>query len=208
MALIMYPRYFDTPLKYFPILLMYTFLNELLGAIIRKNDLYNFVWSDFYSTYNVIIYNIYNIVFFLYFYYVFWSYTMNEKYKNFIVIGSILFLITTAINWFVQSYMFEAQAYTYVVGTVILVCCILFYFMDLRSRLGAWFFKQDLLSWISLGILIFYIGYLPIKISRYYNTINGLTEEPYVRRIQILLVLLMYSCFIIGFLRMRRRLPK
>ena len=205
MALVRYPKYFDTPLKYFPILLMYTFLNETLGYIISYSDKYNFVWSDFYSTYNVVIYNIYNIVFFLYFFVVYRYYFLNKKHRNFALIAIIIFLISAIINPLVENFMLEQQTYTYVVGAALLICCIIFYFMEVYSKLGRWFLSRDLVSWVSLGLLIFYMGYLPIKISRYYSTMYGLKEAAYVRNIQIGLVIAMYSCFIIGFWRMRRR---
>jgi len=200
-----YPKYFDTPLKYFPILLMYTLLNETLGLIIDKNESYNFVLNDFYSNYNVVIYNIYNIVFFIYFYSVFWSYVNRKKHKKFIVISSVLFLLTSMTNPFLQSFMLEAQVYTYVVGAVVLIFCIIFYFQELHSRFDTWFLKRDIISWIGIGMLIYNVCYLPIKITRHYNAVNGLIEAPFVRRLHLLLILIMYACFIIGFLRMRRR---
>ncbi len=184
---------------------MYTLLNETLGYIISHSDDYNFVWSEFYSTYNVIIYNIYNVVFFLYFFVVYRFYFQNKKHKNFATIAIVLFLITASINPFIENFMLEQQTYTYVLGAALLICCIVFYFMEIYSKLQRWFLSRDLVSWVSLGLFIFYVGYLPIKISRYYSTLYGLSEAPYVRNILIALVIAMYSCFIIGFWRMRRR---
>lgn len=205
MALIRYPRYFDTPLKYLPILLMYTFLNEMLGYLVKYNEEIRFVWADFYSTYNVVIYNVYNLIFFSYFYFVFWSYISSKKSKKFIIIGAIVLLIVSAVNLFLQNVMFSPQTYAYVFGGILLIACVFLYFAELWKKYQTWFLKRDLLSWLGLGIILFYSGYLPIKILRHYNDINGLIEPPYVRTIQIILVLAMYSSFILGFLFMRRR---
>ena len=40
-ALIKYPKYYSTPLKYFPILLMYTFLTELLGYFTKNYEVFH-----------------------------------------------------------------------------------------------------------------------------------------------------------------------
>lgn len=188
--------------------MMYTFLNEILGLIIDKNDQFSFVFNDFYSNYNIVIYNIYSIIFYLYFLYVFRSYISKTGYRKYILIGGIVFLAISIINPLLQNFVLEAQVFTYVTGGTLLICCSLLYFKELKVKFSKWFLKRDLLSWISLGMLLFYLGYLPIKILRYYRASSALLlepEAPYIRRIHLLLILLMYGCFIVGFLKMRRR---
>lgn len=184
---------------------MYTFLNEILGYIIWHNDQFSFVWSDFYSDYNAVIYNIYNLFFFLYFFYVFHSYTKRSKFRKIIKLGSVLFLITAIVNAFLQNFILEPQFFTYIIGASVLICCVIFYFLELKSNTGSWFIKRDLVSWIGVGMLLFYTGYIPIKILRYYNSIHGVVEASEVRPIHLFLILIMYGSFIIGFLLMRSR---
>lgn len=205
LAIWRYPRYFDTPLRYFPILLAYTFLNEVLGNFIQYNDEISLVLIDLYTNNNWLIYNIYNVIFYLYFFYVYWKYISHVPHKKWIVAAGLIFATTSILNPFYQNFLLETQLYAYLVGAILLICCAVLFFMDLHSRYGTWFLKRDLLSWVSLGILIFYSGYMPIKIVRYYEALEGFAAPDYVRRIHLLLILFMYGSFAFGFYRMRRR---
>ena len=62
-AMSRYHTYFDTPMKYYPMYLMYTFLTELLGYFIKFHDEFQVVSDSNYDWYNVIIYNIYSYSF-------------------------------------------------------------------------------------------------------------------------------------------------
>ncbi len=206
-ALFKYSRYYDTPFKFLPILILYTFLNELLGGLVRQNSQFSLFINDSYSWYNMIIYNIYIIVFYLYFYYLYRHYIENEKHKKLIVYGGALFILIALINPFVQDFRFEGQAFAYVLGGIVLITCSMYYFNGRRKNSKLIFEKTDLLSWISLGLILFYLGYLPIKILRYYNAMEGISEDSYVRKTHLSLIIIMYGCFILGFLFMRRIQP-
>lgn len=203
-ALYRYRRYFDTPLKFFPILLMYTFLNELFGKLIYDyEDVRLIMGPIFYN--NWIIYNIYNLIFYLYFYYIFRSYIKNEKHRKWISAGAVILLITSVINPFFQDFTYEPQLYAYIIGGIILIFCVILYALQLHESTGKWFSEYNLLSWISLGLFVFYAGYIPIKILRQYNAFWGHSEHPSVRTIHISLIIIMNVCFILGFLKMRRK---
>ena len=81
-SLYTYKKYFDTSLKYFPILLMYVLLTEILGLIIRLDPKMNPFITGLYSNYNYIIYYIYHFIYLGYFYYVFWQNINSEKVKR------------------------------------------------------------------------------------------------------------------------------
>ena len=172
-ALIKYPKYYSTPLKYFPILLMYTFLTELLGYLTKNYEVFHISIFSTFVKHNVFIYNIYNLVFFNYFFYVYWSYIENKKYKIYILIAAMFYMLASLINPFLQNFKLEAQVYSYLAGAFALVIC--------------------------------YLGYAPIKASRFYNYTNQLNEFVHTRRIHLTLIVLMYVSFIIGFLRMKRK---
>jgi len=57
MALIRYPKYYSSPLKYFPVLLMYTFLTELLGYFTKNYEVFHISIFTTIVNHNVIIYN-------------------------------------------------------------------------------------------------------------------------------------------------------
>ena len=204
-ALIKYPKYYTTPLKYFPILLMYTFLTELLGYFTKHYEVFHISIFSSFIRHNVIIYNIYNLVFFSYFFYVYWSYIDHKKYKKYIIFAAILYLLVSLINPFFQSFKLESQVYSYLAGAFAILICIILFFMEHRNSSKKLDYRFTGIKWISIGLLIFYLGYAPIKASRFYNYTYQLNEYVHIRRIHLSLIVLMYICFIIGFLRMKRK---
>ncbi|AYN68846.1 hypothetical protein D1013_16390 [Euzebyella marina] len=206
-SLYRYPRYFETRLKYLPIVFFYTLLNEILGYFTFHNPKYGFFSSDSISYYNMIIYNIYNIVFFIYFFYIYWYYVENKKNKIIIIYASILFILVSFINPFFQNFIITAQIGTYVVGGIVLLLCIITYFNQCYKE-EIFFWKDNLLIWISLGLLIFYTGYLPIKVSRFIHSVYQTNEAYHVRIVHYSLISVMYLLFIVGFLRMKKRMVK
>ncbi|GBF20396.1 MULTISPECIES: hypothetical protein [Arenibacter] len=204
-ALIKYPKYYTTPLKYFPILLMYTFLTELLGYFTKHYEVFHISIFSSFIRHNVIIYNIYNLVFFSYFFYVYWSYIDHKKYKKYIIFAAIYYLLVSLINPFFQSFKLESQVYSYLAGAFAILICIILFFMEHRNSSKKLDYRFTGIKWISIGLLIFYLGYAPIKASRFYNYTYQLNEYVHIRRIHLSLIVLMYICFIIGFLRMKRK---
>jgi len=81
-SLYKYRTYFDTILNFFPILITYTFLNELLGYLIKNHPGYSFFKDLNYSSINDVIYNIYGIVFFAFFYHIYWRIISKHEYKK------------------------------------------------------------------------------------------------------------------------------
>lgn len=203
-----YPKYYESKLKFLPILFIYTFLNELLGKLITNYEEFSLITSDTYSDYNWLIFNIYTVIFYLYFYYIFWHYIESKQSRNIIFYGAILFLAVSLINAFIQNFSMIPQTYAYVVGGLILIYCISVYCKKFVALPDIFRNKENILFWLSTGLLIFYLGYLPIKIIRYINTMEGLTPHPMVKRIHLLLIIISYTCFIIGFLRMKKRLAR
>lgn len=203
-ALWRYPRYFDTVFKYLPILLMYTFLTEVLGNIIKNSDEYDFILSDLLEYNNWLIYNIYDIVFFLYFFFLFWLSMGVIRYRRIIVIGIILFLLAIPVNLLLADFRTQFQMITYFTGAFVIVAIIMVYFTHLKSTIGKWFMGSNLLSWLSIGILIFILGYIPIIILGHFNIVEG-QDYHIIRRIHLILILVMYSCFIAGFVKVRRK---
>ncbi|WP_297793878.1 hypothetical protein [uncultured Eudoraea sp.] len=198
-----YPRYYDTPLRFLPVLLMYTFLTEILGQFIRENDEISLIFKEIYYNNNWLIFNIYNIVFFLYFYFVYYSYVSNKNHRKLIKAGAVVFLVISIVNLFFQSFATKPQLASYIAGALILISCIFFYRRHLKKHFGVSFLKRDLLSWLSLGILIFYVGYLPIKISRNYPELYEFGT--WLREAHLILIVAMNVCFAYGFINMRRR---
>lgn len=205
-ALWRYPKYFDTPLRYLPILFLYTFLNELLGNLVAIDENIALTFRDL--TDNSIIYNLYTIISYLYYYYIFWSFSKNPIAKKYILYGGIIFLISCGINVFLQSFASDSQVISYTIGGCVLLFCTISYlrhFIFLKQKFE---YKQTILFWLSLGLSIFYMGYLPLKINWFYDAARGLGASHTSRIFHLSLIIIMYSFFVIGFYKMKRPLSK
>ncbi len=206
LALVQYPRYFDTPLKYYPILIMYTFLNELLGYLINIDFNFNPLFTDLYAANNVVFYNVFNFIFFTYFFYVYWCFIKSTTFKKNILILSIGFILVSLFNTFLQDFLLQQQIYSYTFGGLIIIYSTIFYLKENNRILRSKIVKQSLLFWISIGLLIFYIGYIPIKNYYSYTSFEHMQLYYNIKRVHLSLVGIMYSFIIYGFIQMKGKL--
>ena len=204
LSIIRYRRYFESLLKYLPILIGYTLISESLGYFIRENDDLQIVYLEGYSFYNQLIFNIFDIIFFLYFFYVYRNAVSEIKYKKWIKYGAFLFIACTLINPFFQDFLLYPQLLASTVGSAVLICSIVLYFLDLKQNTNMPN-HNNLLFWISLGLLIFYTFYPLILLIGFFD--YDLYQKLHLRTIHHLLIVVMYSCFILGFILMRRIRP-
>lgn len=204
MAIIRYPKYYNTPLKYFPIFILYTITNETLGMYVIRHKEFSLFLSDFYTNNNWLIFNIYNKFINLYFFYIFSSFINRQKYKKIILYGGGLYILASLINPFLEDFMLHPQTYAYLIGGITIIISVILYFKNHKVESQSIFGSRDILSWIGAGLLLFYLGYLPIKIIRNYNILNNLIEPSYIRTIHYGLIIIMYTFITIGFMRMKR----
>ncbi len=198
-----YSKYFDTKLKYIPILFMYIFLTELLGIIIRINPERNPFFTNLYSDYNFLIYNFYDLIFFGYFFYIFWFYSTNKIIKKVIKYGTLIYFIAFLINSFIDNLVTKPQIYSYTTGGVILS---IITFLFIKDNLSKKFSRKNVLIWISLGLLIFHLGFIPINILYGYCTKETLTLNRVLPKIHLALSITLYGSFIYGFIQMKAKL--
>ena len=59
LSIIRYKGYFDSLLKYLPMIIAYTLISEILGLVIREYDDIQIVYLEGYSFYNILIFNIF-----------------------------------------------------------------------------------------------------------------------------------------------------
>jgi len=201
-AMARYRLYYDSLLKYFPIILAYTLLTEVLGILIREYDNFQIIYSEKYHFANYLIYNIYDLVFFLYFYLIFRKRIENSNYKNIIKYCISIYIGASLINPFFENVLIFPQIYASTIGSIILIICIIMYFHDSSETNRK---KGRLLKWISIGLLLFNLFYPIIMIAGKYN--YELYQKYNFQQIHYCLIVIMYTCFIIGFLRMRRLKP-
>lgn len=201
-SLYRYPRYFDSALKYFPIILAYTLLSEILGYLIRDHENFQIVYLEKYDFANYIIFNIYDVVFFLYFYHLFWKLMQGKKNKSFIKYGTIAYLIAAMINPFFENVFIFPQIFASTLGSIILLISIGLYIREVRQQRIK---KQVVLLWICAGLFIFNLFFPMILIAGRFD--YPLYQELNFRQFHYLLIAAMYGCFIIGFIKMGRIKP-
>jgi len=192
-AILFYDKYKHTVLKYFVWILIYTFLNEFSAK-------YVYYWLET----NVVMYNVYNTIFFLYFFYVFYNFVKNKTYKKWILYSAVLFLAVTVVSVIVVNAYFNNLMTSYITGACLIIFCIILYYIEILSDSRVLYIKEDLLFWISVGLLLFYVGYIPIKISReFFSDNNDLFVTLF--NVQRVLIIIMNSCFILGFLWTKKK---
>jgi len=195
-----YRKYYETLLKYFPILIFYTLLTELLGKFIGEFEEIQIVYLDQFENYNSLIYNLFEIIFFLYFYYVFWNELNNTRNKKFIKYGSIFYIIISIINPFFQDAILYPQIYALTFGSILLVITTLLYFKELDSKSTGIPHYSNLLFWISVGLMLFHVFYPIIMVIGFYYSQAYL--DLHLRTLLHILICIMYLCFIVGFIFM------
>lgn len=198
-----YRRYFDTVLRFFPIFIMYTFLTELLGYFVKFNENFQFFSSAEYAWHNVIIYNIYSVISFAFFFYIYWVTLKKPKHRKVVKYGILISFMGYLTSLFFQNPFHINLYYADLIASLALVVFIVLYFKEKKAESNPYPQRQNLLFWISLGLVVFHLFFPFIFVAAY--------EAPkfYARfhLHQFLMVLIgaMYFLFIIGFLLGHRK---
>ncbi|WP_281542615.1 hypothetical protein [Maribacter aestuarii] len=204
LSIVRYRVYYDTVLKYFPILIAYTLLSEILGFAIRNFDDIQIVYEEDYYYYNTLIFNIFDFIFYLYFLSVYHKVLASANSKMFVKVGVVLFILVSILNVFLQNIYVSPQNYAILVGALFTVVSAFLYVMELHNNESIQITRK-LLFWISIGIIVFHFFY-PITMYivsfeyDFYTTMG-------IGKFHLFTIALLYGCFIIGFIRMKRFKP-
>ncbi len=188
-AILFFSKYKNTQLKYFAFILTYVALNELLGGYLRDSG----VLSN-----NYIIYNIYNVITFSYFFLLYRNHLEKKIYKKIVMAFFVIYLLAVLINGFFQNYLTQNQVVPYILAAVFLIVSIIFYFIEILNSQKVLYVNKNLLFWISIGLFLYYIGIIPFRIIT--NSFASADSHNYLFLIKFILVAVMNSCFIIGFI--------
>tara|TARA_R110002074_G_scaffold59183_1_gene144219 strand:+ start:50484 stop:51137 length:654 start_codon:yes stop_codon:yes gene_type:complete len=197
-----YHLYYDSLLKYLPILIGYTFLTETFGIIIRDVDEIQIIYKQGYYNYNTVIFNIFDIIFFTYFFYVYYHIIDNLNSKKIIKYGTWVFLVICVFNLFIQDFYVYPQNYAIIIGSLILLFAVLTYLNKVFQEQQGLLLHTNLLFWISIGILFFYTCY-PVTmyiLSNYYDVYSEYNLSVF----HYATIGVFYSCISIGFILMKR----
>lgn len=195
-AIYKFPLYKETPLRFIPFILLFTIVTEFLGKYIK--DEYRDVIS------NIVIFNVYYLLYFSFFFYVFMKVIEEKKFILYIKICIGVFWVFYLSDLALTDIFTESFTRSYITGAGGLIFCIILYYISILQSSLVLVIKNDLLFWISVGLFLFYIGYIPIKIikSWYYQYDNFFQL---LLIIQFSLIIVMYSFFLMGFLWMKKR---
>jgi len=198
-----YKRFFDTPLKYLPILIIYTFFTELLGHLIKYHDDFQFFSDERYSWHNVVIYNVYQLIFFLYFFEVYRRVSQVARVKKWISYGSVICVVLYFANAILVNPLHKQMAFAHIGGSLIMVGILVQYLREKRVEQPQISLKYNLMFWVSMGLLAFYSIFPLIMVA--YQLDLGIGIHLYLRPVLLCLIVLMYLCIIIGLLVGKRK---
>lgn len=195
-SLIRFPLYKNTPLKFIPVILLFTIATEFFGKYIKEQQ--TVLLS------NIILFNIYYLFYFSFFFYVFMKVIDEKRFKKYIKISIAVFWGFYVSDLFLTNIYNEPFTRSYIVGAGILIFCIILYYISILQSSLVLIVKNDLLFWISVGLFLFYIGYIPIKIIKsWYYVYDAFFQLLLI--IHFSLIIVMYLFFLIGFLWMKKR---
>lgn len=176
-----------TKVSYFLYILILGLITESLGYYIGYYT-QNRNTFPIYNTY-------YGISFSIYFLF-YKSFIKSKIEKKLIMFFLISFLIFGIINYtFIQTSFFNFQLNTFIYGTFCFIVIINIYLFDILNSDVILNIKYVLLFWISIGNLLFFIGWLPVFVLSKYLNYDGIWDY-----ITLTLNIIMHICFILGFL--------
>ncbi|MFN4762538.1 hypothetical protein ACKGJN_05390 [Gillisia sp. Q332] len=155
---------------------------------------------------NYWLYNSFHVLSFM-MYFFFFIYQLNPvKLRRILAFIAVFFAITEIANLLFSGIFFNSlSAYASVVGTLILIICIMAYYYEmLRSDKILGFYK-NLAFYVSVGVLIRYLVVTPLFIySKYFTAASPDFVGIYGLIINVSNVF-MYGMFIIGFIISARK---
>jgi hypothetical protein len=177
--------------RLFPIYLLVIVCVEVLGA---------FTEGDF----NINLYSYFGIpIQFLFFFWLFHQYFKPLPPVIWSIIATAVYIISLVTELiFLRNETLFFSSLSYTVGNVMLAILVLIFFSRFISSEKILGFKSDMMFWVSLGLLIFYLGSLPFY--GLYNTIRDDTKYPGLLAtywsVQMIFNYLMYTFFTISFI--------
>ncbi len=168
--------------------LLYTALNEILGLFL---GLYTKLPNDF-------LYNIYDIVTILFYLYLYKTLIISPK-----TIKLINYFMMAFIGSYIVEFLFgyfnpltENSSYSAHIGSIfLLITLILFLFEIINNEKIVFNLHKSMIFWISIGLLLYVVGTIPIFISREIMNYN-ITYQYILFGLNVI----MYGCFVAGFI--------
>lgn len=198
-----YRKYFDTVLKYFPVFIAYTFFTEILGYFIKFHEGFQFFSDEKYAWNNIIIYNIYSVVSFAFFFYIYWKTLKNPIHQKWFKLGIFITSGAYFLSLFFHDPFHGNLYYADLVASLVLLFAIALYFKEKITETNDYPMMFNLLFWISLGLAVFHLFFPFIFIALY--EARDFYYQYHLYDFLVILILIMYGMFTIGFLFCKRK---
>lgn len=208
-ATLTYKSYKNTPSKIIMPFLWFTIFTEMLGKLPRLNRLYgDGVLINFFKkllpsdliTSNAWIIGVYSIVSFYVFLWYYRNLTKSDpsnKYINFLIVLYTSFVIIDHIK---NYQFFNSHLHMLIIHKIAGVLCTLIasfiYLQTVFKRNEIFTFHKTLPFWITVGVIFFNLLTTPIFIYANYFKLSE-SIYPYILTTSSII---MYGCFIIGFI--------
>ncbi len=191
---VFYKKYNHTAYRQFSYYLLFIVLAEFAG---RYFEYFN------YQTANKVLYTYLVIpIEFLFFFWLFNRTFVNVKDKRLPLASGIIYIACWLVDilFLKDKLLWFFYSFSYTIGNLFLLVLIFRYYMRLITTDAILNFRQDMMFWISGGLLLFYLGTFP-----FYGLLNVLTKR-YIQLtiaysyVVVTLNCLMYLMFTLGFI--------
>lgn len=185
-----FPKFRDSNERYFLYFLWYTLAVELTGAVIGYGFGANNYW----------LFNSFTITGFLFYFYWYYTILKRKSFRKTVIVFAFVFLVVAVISLITQTWL-QYHSYTFITGAAFVLVLTLFHFFQLLNSDEVLIVKYKLSFWISTALLLFNMGMIPYMLLSEYADMDGLSYLI----ILLSLNLILYGCYIIGFLWTKKK---
>ena len=188
-ALFQFNKFKTSPIKYVVYFIGYVFISETIANSYLSNGMSTVIINNVYS----IAYTFFNLFFYS-------ILIRNNRAKKIGYIMMFIFSIGLLINQlFFQEFEHKLQTYTFILGLFLVTILVFIYLSEIMNSDKIFKLTNTSEFWISIGIIIFNFGFIPVLVVAELIRWEGIYNY-----ILLFVNVIMYSCFITGFIISKR----
>ncbi len=171
------------------VLIFFSFLTEFVGMNLTR-------WTGWI---NYCVYNFYILVSLSYYLFLLkhlLAHISHRRTANFFLIVFFLFYLTNLI--FIQKDISATFTYSFAIGVIFVLILACLYLVEIFNSKKILNFRKSIFFWFILGVLLLHVPYLPFMLAIDWFLIES--NESIYSLVLFILNVLMYGCFIIGFI--------
>lgn len=141
-----------TYFKWFALYLTLIFFADITGALIKMAKIPNVHYYDYFVIPGE----------FIFYYWLFYKTFNTKKYSKLPLLCIIAYVISLFIDIiYFSKHQFPFYSFSYSVGNLLLLILILLFFIQLTSSDAVLTYRGDMMFWICVGLLIYFLGSFP-----------------------------------------------